>query len=147
VVDSSLGAETSPPPSICLRLSSINKRPISAHNRLRPFQIVPRLKCKPVEGGGVEGEGKAECDLGGDRVSVSNEGFYLIGGYAGATGESGGVEGVGDEVGVQQDVAGGSQRLRGVHIRMRGEVDQFHGGLPLSGTAARRIGAYSAPCQ
>jgi len=80
-------------------------------------------------------------------VGVGDEGFDVGGGYAGAAGESGGVEGVGDQVGVQQDIAGGSQGLRGVHVRMRGELDQFHRGLPLSGTAARRIGAYSAPCQ
>ncbi len=89
----------------------INERTIGADDRLRPFQIVPRLKCQPVEGGGVEGEGKADGDLGGDWVGVGDEGFDLVGGYAGTTGKLGGVECAGDQVGVQQDVAGGSQRL------------------------------------
>ena len=117
----------------------IRKRTIGADHRLRPFQIVPRLKCQPVEGGGVEGEGEAEGDLGGDGEGVGDEGFDLVGGYAGAAGELSGVECARDEVGVQQDVAGGSQGLRGVHIRVRGELDQFHVVLPVRhGSAADR---------
>ncbi|GAB2785736.1 hypothetical protein GCM10027021_05150 [Dyella kyungheensis] len=63
-------------------------------------------------------------------MGVGDEGFDVIGGDAGATGKLGGVEGVGDEVGVQQDVAGGSQGLRGVYFRVRGELDQFHNCSP-----------------
>ena len=130
-----------------VRWPSINERTIGADRRFRPLQVVSGLKRQPIKGGGVEDERKAEGDLGGDGVGVGDEGFDVVCGDAGATGELGGVECVGDQVGVQQDVAGGSQRLRGVDFRMRGELDQFHGGSSLSDTAAQRIGAYSAPCQ
>jgi len=58
------------------------------------------LKCQPVKGGGVEGKGEADGDLGRDGVGVGDEGFDVGGGYAAAAGEPGGVECVGDQVGV-----------------------------------------------
>ena len=120
-VNSNNGGGTQLPPyrlsvPFIVHSSLINERTIGADHRLGPFQVIPRLKCQPVEGGGVEGEGEADGDLGGDGVGVGDERFNLIGGYAAATGELGGVEGARDQVGVQQDVAGGSQGLRGVHF-------------------------------
>jgi len=135
------------PTPFCFQTRLINERTIGADRRLRPLQIVPRLKCQPVEGSRVEDEGKAQRGLGSDGMRVGDEGFDVIGGDAGASSQLGGVECVRDQVGVQQDVARGSQGLRGVYFRMRGELDQFHGGFSLSDTAAQRISAYSVPCQ
>jgi len=88
----------------------IDERTIGADYGLCLFQIVPCLQCQPVEGGGVEGEGKADGDVGGDGVGAVVEGFDVARGYAGATGELGGVECAGDQLYVQEYVVGLAKR-------------------------------------
>jgi hypothetical protein len=45
------------PVRLVVRLPSINEWTIRADHWLRPLKVVPRLKCKPVKGGGVESQG------------------------------------------------------------------------------------------